>query len=351
MSPRPTASEDRLFVREPFRHYRRTYSTAEVRWGLVVLVLLVAIAAWVAWEGARGDPDLFASSQPGKAMALPGDQAAATESGPLSADLAPQGWSAGEVSTFGPENLYVKINGRADYFLSYGFKRLYFMTLRASQDDDAPVIDIEAYDLGEPSNALGAFSGEEKDGEPTNADGGLVYLSANALFVARDRYYVRAIGSEGSAEIRAALEHLRGAFESAIGGGDGERPWAYELFSEKLDIPVDQIRYAAENALSFEFATDVYSAVAGGDVQVFASLRASEAEAAELAEKIRDGFASLGTAGDGGWVTDKFLGTFATAVAEGRYVIGVRGAPDREAGERHLARLREALPASGGPDE
>jgi hypothetical protein len=341
MSKRPTSVDDRLFNREPFRHYRRTYSHAEVRWGLAVLVVLATVGVWIGWRGQNPDPTLFASSDPSAAMELPGaDKTTAASRGPLPEGLAPDGWTEGEVSSFDAQNLYVKINGRADYFLSYGFEQLTFLTLRAGDADDAPVIDIECYDLRTAANALGAFAGERKDGAPESSGGGLAHLSSNALFVARDRYYIRAIGSDDSAAIKSALGELRETLEAAIGGGD--RPWAYELLEGGLQIPVDSIRYTAENAFSFEFAGDFYSALAEGDLQLFVSVRAEEAAAAELAGELREGFASLGKK-KGEWIVDKFLGTVSTAAAEGRFVIGVRGAPDRAAGDAWLSRLRAAL--------
>ena len=51
--------EDRLFVRDGWRHYRRTYSLAEVRWGLVVLGALILVGGWVFWKGRHPDPTLF----------------------------------------------------------------------------------------------------------------------------------------------------------------------------------------------------------------------------------------------------------------------------------------------------
>ena len=44
-------SDDRLFARDGFKHFRRTYSLAEVRWGLGVGVVLLVITGWVWWKG------------------------------------------------------------------------------------------------------------------------------------------------------------------------------------------------------------------------------------------------------------------------------------------------------------
>lgn len=197
----PRVEADRLLVKQPWRHYRRTCSRAEMRWGMAVGLGLAAVAAGVAWRGRRADPDRFGAPPP---LASPAAAPGSGDRGPIPDALAGPGWTEGGVSQFDADNLYVKIDGRADYFLAYGFRRLYFLPLRGP---DGATVDVEVYDLGEPANALGAFGGEHKDGAVEQvAGGGLRYLARNALFVARGPYYVRTIGSN---EEPATVDQLR----------------------------------------------------------------------------------------------------------------------------------------------
>jgi hypothetical protein len=170
--------DDRLFVRDGFKHYRRTYSLAEVRWGFAVLGGLVLTVGWVGWTGRRPDPALYAA-------ALSGGAAAAVDRGPVPVGLAPAGWREGAISAFGADNLYVKIDGRADFFLSKGFEQLYFVPLALG--DEGPTIDIEVYAMGSAANALGAFAGERGEGDPAEpiAGGGMRRSARNALYLAR----------------------------------------------------------------------------------------------------------------------------------------------------------------------
>ena len=39
--------DDQLFNSQGLRHFRRSYSASELRWGLVVFLILVAIATWI----------------------------------------------------------------------------------------------------------------------------------------------------------------------------------------------------------------------------------------------------------------------------------------------------------------
>src|SRR5262245_59444734 len=134
--------DDRLFVRDGWRHYRRRYSMAEVRWGLATFGVLALVAGWVAWKGAHQDPTLFtdatslmkpATGTGGVAVpiavaagaaAAPTPAPAPADRGPLPRSLAGAGWREDKIAQFDPENLYVKIDGRADYFRAFGFRRL-----------------------------------------------------------------------------------------------------------------------------------------------------------------------------------------------------------------------------------
>jgi hypothetical protein len=150
MPQQPSKKADRIFVQNGRRLYRRRFSATEARLGVLVLVALALIVGWVAWKGAHPDPTLFALetdlSQP--AFALPVDR------GPVPTGLAGDGWSEGTLSQFDYDNLYVKINGREGYYKSFGFERLYFLSIIRSENAQTAV-DIELYDLGSAGNAVG----------------------------------------------------------------------------------------------------------------------------------------------------------------------------------------------------
>lgn len=182
---RQPRKQDQLFVRDGRRSYRRRYSLAEVRWGLGILAALGLVAAWVAWKGAHPDPALFEA-----APELPRTGALAADRGPLPARLAAAGWHEGPLSRFDARNLYVKIDGREDYYKSFGFEQLYFVSLILDEDPTA-VVDVEFFDLGQAPNALGAYAGERPpEIKPAVGDRGMSHLARNALFMTRGRYYI-----------------------------------------------------------------------------------------------------------------------------------------------------------------
>jgi hypothetical protein len=380
--PGPSSSrDDRVFVRDGRRHHRPVYSRVEFRLGLGVLAVLAAIAVWVAWRGGRPDPEIFQTGeallaelpdgpQPvertgaqapsvgraasGPAVVREGTEGAAgagggaaaasgADRGPLPGGLAAEGWTEGPVSTFGYDDLYVKINGREDYYKTFGFRQLWFVSI-TSDADPATAVDVEVYDLAETANALGAYAGERAPGAKARiGPGGMGHLDRNALMLTRGRYYVRAIGSDETPAIRAQLEHLRTAFESGLEGGD--LPASYAIFTGGLGLDPGEVAYTAENAFSFGFAKDVYSARLEDESEIFA-VEAGE-DAAALATRFREGFQGYGEAAGGSigveWTKDRYLGTFAGAKAVGGWTIGVKDAPDRAAAEAALGNLEDAV--------
>ena len=367
------ASERRVLNPRPFRVFRKSYSVTEAKAGAVVLLGLAALAAWVVWRGAHPDPGLFAdpASTAAGSVAIAeiegrrapdgpvargriprgsrggappsGGAAAAVDRGALPASLAATGWKERTPSRFDAENLYVKINGRADFFLSRGFRSLTFVTL---EGPSGTAVDVELYDLGSAENALGALAAERPPETKASSGGGTTwYVARNALFLARGESYARAIGSDESPAVLAQLEALRKAFEGGISAG--EKPWTVALFADALGLPPDRLQYAAENAFSFGFAKNVTSATLDdGETELFVLPAGDAAKAKTLSAKFEEGFLSYGekvAAAGASWVKDRYLSTFSRTVAAGTMVVGVRGAQDPAKGAEALAKLEKAV--------
>lgn len=376
----PGASERRVLNPRPFRIFRKRYSIAEAKAGVLVLLGLVAVAAWVAWRGVHPEPGLVAdpastakASGPaalpeiegrrapgesrlagtgGRGVAdapegapVPASAPEPERPGPLRDGLAARGWTEGPVSRFDAENLYAKIDGRAEFFLSRGFRSLHVVTLSGP---GAAAVDVEAYDLGSPDNALGAFSAERAPGTRSASGGGTSWYAArNALFLARGSIYVRAIGSEESPAVLAQLDALRKALDGDIAAGG--KPWTATLFGDALGLPPDRVQYAAENAFSFGFAKNVTSATLDdGETELFVLPAGGEEKAKALAVKFEEGFLSYGEKADASgasWVKDRYLSTWSRTIAVGTIVVGVKGAPDPAKASEALAALGKAVRA------
>jgi hypothetical protein len=336
MAARDEDRDARIFG-GPRKHYRRTYSVSEVRTGAVLVAALVAIALWVRWRGGQPDPELTNTS-----LSLARRTPAQADRGPMPPALAPDGWTEERPQVFDPDGLYIKIDGREAYYKSFGFERLHCLTLVAG----SRTIDLELYNLGKALNALGAAAGELPAGAaPEMRDGGLWLIDKNALYLARGKYYLRAIGSADDPPIHAALEHVRAKFVAAL--ESGKLPWSYGLFV-RLGVPPSKVSYYAENAFSFGFAQAVHvGLLVDGDTELFVSLQKDEAAARALAGRYSKGFAEYGDASGAregvSFIKDRYLSRVSAAGASGRVVFGVRGAESESAAFDLYRKLQGAL--------
>ena len=330
---------DRLLVRDGFRHFRRTYSMAEVRIGLVILAVLIAITVWIGWRGTLRPAELYGAvelqgtSQP---------QAAAGD-GVLPTPLIDGPWRERERSSFDESNLYEKINGRADFFTSKGFEKLIFVSI-ANTESPELIIDLELYDMGSPAGALAAFTAERKAGVTvTETPLGQHYTSRNALFLVRGRYYGRALGSDESETTQAALGEVRQSLERSIEGT--ARSWALELFVDNVGVSAGNVAFVKELAFSLEAAKRMWVATRDDDSEMFISVRTTPAEAEKQAAEISAGFASYGSpsTSDERFVVDEFVGSISAAISDGPFIVGVRAAPSLEVAISSLAVMTEAV--------
>lgn len=338
MAAGPKSKQDRVFIKDGLKHYRKTYSRTEVRIGAVILTLLGAIGVWVAYKGAHPDPSLLALD-----VVNPGQSAskAVVDRGPVPEGLALEGWKESGLRVYDPSNVYEKIDGREGYYKSFGFQRLYFLTLEKA-GDPTTLVDIELFDLGTTENALGAYSGELGEGMKPEADAtGVAHYAQNAFYMVRGRHYLRALGSADNPVIHGQLEHLRARFTEAL---EGEPlPWAFQLFIGRLGLEPGALAYMSENAFGFsDFASDVHAGRLGDETELFVKVCADAAAAAAVAKQFQEGFLGYGKA-EGPWVVDEYINTYSGAVSEGAWVVGVRGAPDAKAAVAGLARLKGAL--------
>lgn len=328
------AIEERVFVRSR-KIFRRTFSRSEVALGAALSAGLVVVAGWVAWRGAHPDPEL--------SRAVPLERRAGAtqvDRGPLPANLAPAGWQEQHLAVFDPSNVYIKIDGREGYYKSFGFQRLTSATLVGPGGE--PTVDLELYDLGQPVNALGAAGGELPPTGVAGLSGGtLSLIDRNTLYLARGKYYLRAIGNDESAAVREVLAGLRQRFGAELPGA--ALPGSYALFVP-LGVSPGKVSYLAENAFSFGFARGVHvGALPDGETELFAVAAGGPAEARALTTRFGRGFAEYGKpAGSRGgvaWVLDRYLSRVSGVTSVGPLVLGVRGAADVQSGQSLLERM------------
>jgi hypothetical protein len=334
---------------------RRKASARETLIGVVLLLVLAGVAAGMGVAQGRYDPDLYRADELLKAA-----QAAAAQGGdgavqslfgfgpPAALHAAPA------VARYDRDTLYQKINGKADSYLSAGFRELRCQRFVAA---DGAADDFEAcvYDMEQDEGAFSVWSRQRRDdAQPAPELGETAYATGNALFVAVGHYYVEAVAPTASEEGAVARGSFARAFVDHIGApaataDAGPRLPAEGMSERGVKLLVDSVFGFARLDRVFMARYDVDGVEAVG----FYSERANAAEAAGLVAAFatflqQNGGQALDAAGDGqpwprGARVLEVYGTFSAVWSRGARLIGVHDAESLAAAHSLAARLETAL--------
>ena len=341
------------------RNFRPTISRRETSLGALLLLVLVGVGVAVYVKGGLYDESLFALDVgllaegevlPTVTYASDSERAAA----PVASDgflpvAAPDGWQAmGAVERFTPDNLYVKINGRAEQYLDFDVEGMETMTL-VHADDASRFLDIYIYDMGSQRNALGIFVSERSPGDaaPFGTDG---YGIGPSLFFRKGQFYTQLLGSDASEETRAALEEIAGLLDAAQPDEEAEESWADAAFPAD-GLVADSRGYLSEDVFGLSFLSDVYTVdyeSEGVVVTCFLTKRDLREQAAELWMSYRAYIDEFGTRRAVAWedipvVAGDFGGFYDIAFSKNGYFGGVTNATDFDAAELFARALADSL--------
>jgi len=262
---------------------------------------------------------------------------------PFPATLLDGGFTVdGRVEHYGPDNVYVKINGAAEQYLRYGFRQLHYVTLAR----DGLFVTLEVYDQGRFAGALGVFAALRDPSRPLERHGAVRFYrtSVGAIGLAGP-YFFRITANREDPAVTAKADGLVdvvGALPRPQDAGD-DAP--FRVLTDGLGVPFENVSYEQENAFQYEFMSDVWfgRTDADGAARWFLHRAADEAAAAELFAQLVDeqSFEYETVEQDAGRVLlrHRQLGDrFAVAVI-GPWLCGVEGADDDGTARSLLERL------------
>jgi hypothetical protein len=155
---------------------------------------------------------LAAAQVSAELAAVPEPQKAIASMVPL-ADL-PPGWTAGKsgekyIETFNADNLYEKIDGRAESFLQYGVKGMAY-TFYHPTGDASNEIQLYIFEMADQLKALGKYGSEKPDEAKTLAVGTEGYTTAGSTLFYTGKYYTQIVSTQDDTKFAAfALELAR----------------------------------------------------------------------------------------------------------------------------------------------
>jgi hypothetical protein len=265
---------------------------------------------------------------------------------------------SGPVEVFTTENLSDKINGKAEFYLSSGVKRLATRRFRLENAPDA-WIEVFLYDMGKPRNGFAVYSGQRREDGLALSLAPFSYRTENAHYFLNGHTYVEIIGSGSTQEEIAAREALA---QAIIGANPGSED-AFDELRLFPDPHLDKhsISLISTNAFGFEGLDNVFTAlydVDGIKVMVFLSLRESSSQAKARASAyhaflLRNGGKSVPPKAFSPEMAQivEILDTYELIIAKGPILAGVRDAPDQATAERLGRLLMDRLVEAQRPGE
>ncbi|MDQ7006601.1 MAG: hypothetical protein Q9Q40_05175 [Acidobacteriota bacterium] len=356
----------RVFNPIPRRLLRRRITRAEAMAGGLTLLALLVFGAWILTRAEAYDPaerDIaFETLQQGSVADTlyrrpvrrwvdPGTPAAPTvDLGPFPPSLLEGGWTLdGRVETYTPENLYVKINGAAEQYLAFDFRRLTYLTLARG-----PLfLTIELYDQGRPAHALGLFARQRNADAPVLSEQGVHYTrtSVGALGM-RGGLFFRIAASAPGPLVEAKTRQVLRLLAEVDRSGQEPDGKIVEFFTGRLGLPFEAVSYQKENVFQYDFLEDFWFASgleklgAGRDARIFVH-QARDAGRAEalyrrlVAEQLAE-YEPIEQAGEDILLRHRYLGTVFALARDGARLYGVEHAADRAVARALLARMQEA---------
>jgi hypothetical protein len=154
----------------------------------------------------------------------------------------PPGWTVGKsgtkfIETFTADNLYEKIDGRAESFLQYGVKGMAY-TFYHPTGDPSNELQVYIFEMADSLKALGKYGSEKPEEAKTIAVGSEGYTAAGSTLFYAGKYYTQIVSTQDDPKFAAfALELAKRVAAKQKPGGTASPPPAAALASSSPSAP------------------------------------------------------------------------------------------------------------------
>jgi len=324
------------------------------RWaGFVILLCLAAIAAGVLLKQFSFNPAALVATA--AAPAVPG--AAKIVSSPSPGEtptiLPPELSAFSAPETFSADNLYDKIDGKADLYLTAGFVELRCQRFALKATNDA-WMEWFVYDMGALPPAFSVFSLQRRSEAQAFELTEFSYQTQNALFFVCGRYYVEAVTAMPTEPMMAAMRAMARQFVAANPPGAMQIPELKLFPPENLEADSQGLQVA--DAFGFDGFTNVFTAkyslpdgATNADVLAFLEMTRTSATAMALRDVYRSFLLANGgkeiETGDAALLGKpiNFMDSIEIVFTEDNIVAGVHAAPDAASAAKVARLLADGL--------
>lgn len=333
-------------------HRKKGITDGERRVSLAILGLLALIAGVMLMVQGRYDRSLWREQA----------QTAIKEAPAQAQEIAPEGDATDIAAGLEPvsaaehydaNTLSDKIDGKADLYLSAGFKGLASRRF-ALAGDKSRWMERYVYDMGSLRSAYAVFSAQRRPNVRPFALTAHAYLAGNGLFFVHGPFYVEIVASEASPEVQKGMNALAAAF---IASHEVKTEDLVELRLFPADHRVaGSEKLAARSAFGIEGLDGVFTAAYAEDqveALVFVSRCTSREEAEALAEKFHAFWLDFGgeevvpPADMQGAGIVFILDNYEVSLVRNDYLIGVHEAANLEFGLDLVRQLQRNIDGGG----
>ncbi len=283
----------------------------------------------------------------------------------------PPGWVIGKsgtkhLETFNAENLFEKIDGRADSFIQYDVKGMAY-TYYHPIGDDSNEIQLYIFEMANALKALGKFGSEKPEGVITAPIGTEGYTSAGSTLFHAGPYYTQIVSTKDDAKFAAFALELAKTIAAkqkpadAVAGGKAfSSPDA--LFAL---LPAGQGRsapkYVAQDVFGYSFLSDVFmadykdgDATWQGFLRPYPTPEAAKAVFEQYLSTVKKDGAEIKESkaeGSDQFVVASNIGLVDILFRKGNVIGGANGATEAAKGEAFAKSMVKAMPATLAPIE
>lgn len=251
--------------------------------------------------------------------------------------------------SYSPDNLSDKIDGKAELYLSAGFKEMSCRSFGLGGSGGAHV-EVFLYDMGSAPNAYAVFSGQRRSGSPTIPLTANAYATPNALFFTQGQFYVEIVADRASETMQKSLEAYAKVLLAKL-PSQGEAQDQAALFP-KDGLALDTVRLSAADTFGLEGLNNVLTgeySLKAGKATAFIAVRDTPEQAQAEARRYLDflaanGYRKVQAPGAPGDIDVLALdNSFEMVLLQGRILAGVHDATTMSAALELAAQLQTAL--------
>jgi len=166
---------------------------------------------------------------------------------------------------FEPNNLFEYIDGAADLYLLYGFRKV--ITTEYAVGADSSSVNVEIYCMESPTHAFGIYAAEQSPEEKPVAIGVQGYLGTNVLNFYKGSNYVKMTSFAFSKDLSASLVQMGRSIADKI-PGEFKEPDMFRYFPVENKVKQSE-RYIPTNFLGQSYLQNGYRCDYASDQETY----------------------------------------------------------------------------------